>query len=348
MRHFSFTLILLLLWPVVVNAQDQLGLLTPIPPPVGVMMPVYAGPRIGDIAPQFTLPPLIPRPDGKAWSSRAQMGQKAVLLVLIGESPVLTGQGNSPTALTISVVEAAEALEAQNVATVVVSQATGIKLSGLNPRFDGLTLRDEKSELNNYYSASPTGITLIGLDRAGFLRHVETLDTTAQVGAAMRRIGNVSPVLAEGLQAPDFTISDMNGRVRRLSELRGQKNLLLTFFPKCFTGGCANHLTSLQENLPAFAAADTEIWAVSVDSSEGKSGQREFARLLGLQFPLIPDTGRNLSILFDAARRPYNTAWRRTMLIDKDGFLRFIDKQVNVLTQGSDTLTKLRELGMAK
>jgi peroxiredoxin len=29
----------------------------------------------------------------------------------------------------------------------------------------------------------------------------------------------------------------MNGTVRRLADLRGQKNLLLTFFPKCFTGG---------------------------------------------------------------------------------------------------------------
>ena len=37
-----------------------------------------------------------------------------------------------------------------------------------------------------------------------------------------------------------------------------------------------------------------------------------------------------------------------SVLIDKDGIVRLIDKQVNVRTHGSDILAKMRDLGLAK
>ena len=80
-------------------------------------------------------------------------------------------------------------------------------------------------------------MTLVGIDKAGFLRRVEPLQDAQLLGASVKFMGDVTPRLEVGKPAPDFSIVDMNGQVRRLADLRGQKNLLLSFFPKCFTGG---------------------------------------------------------------------------------------------------------------
>ena len=149
-----------------------------------------------------------------------------------------------------------------------------------------------------------------------------------------------------GEVAPDFSVADMNGKVQRLSELKGKKHLLLTFFPKCFTGGCANHLSSLRDVYPQLQANDVEVLAVSVDPAEGEKGQRAFAEEWKLPFPLVPDTSRQLSMLYGAAQNNQQLANRMTVLIDKTGVVRWIDTDVQVQTHGADVLAKIGELGL--
>ncbi len=163
---------------------------------------------------------------------------------------------------------------------------------------------------------------------------VEPNANTAKTSTAALRVG--SP-------APDFAMTDSNGNPRKLSDLRGQKNLLLTFFPKCFTGGCAGHLASLQQTLPEFTRTDTEVWAVSVDPA---SEQVAFSAKLGLQFPLLPDTERELSLLYGAAQNKNDMAARQSVFIDKTGIVRWIDTDVHVQTHGADALAKINELGL--
>lgn len=213
------------------NAQE-----VPVPPvePIqGIVTPQYSGLRIGDIAPQFTLP----GEDGRLWSSYNQLGQQAILLVLFGNSPVLVGKEASPQAVLSSIAEAAAQLQKSNVATVAISYANGINLNKINPQFDSLTLRDDEGKLQHLFKGSPTALTLVAIDRAGFLRRIETVREPHKIGSLLLQVGDPTPKMEVGKPAPDFSIPDMNGRVRRLSELRGQRNLLLTFFPKCFTGG---------------------------------------------------------------------------------------------------------------
>lgn len=150
-------------------------------------------------------------------------------------------------------------------------------------------------------------------------------------------------VLKVGALAPAFTATDSNGNHWKLSDLRGRKNVLLTFFPKCFTGGCAGHLASVQAALPALEASQTQVLAISVDSVQE---QTDFAAKLGLQFPLLPDTERQLSMLYNAAQNKTDLAARQSVLIDKQGVVRWIDTNVHVETHGADVLSKIRELGI--
>ena len=153
----------------------------------------------------------------------------------------------------------------------------------------------------------------------------------------------VEPKLKLGELAPDFSISDMVGNPVKLSDFRGKKNLVLTFFPKCFTGGCAGQLASLQQEHRRIGGTETEIIAVSVDAA---SEQIAFATKLGLKFPLIPDTHRDICMLYGAVEQSTDLAQRMSILIDKQGIVRWIDTDVHVQTHGADVLAKLKEFGM--
>lgn len=303
----------------------------------------YSMPRIGDIAPQFasTL-------KGHTWNSHDALGQRAIELLLIGDSPVLVSDNTTPEKSLASVVTATKTLRGSGVETFISSSAVGIKLSGIDKNFDALAVPDNGDVLHDVFHPDSIALTLVAIDKAGFLRRMEVLRQPEKVGDVMQQIGDCTPQLAVGKIAPDFSLSDMNGRVRRLSELRGRKNLLLTFFPKCFTGGCANHLTALRDKWSNFDKNDTEIWAVSVDPAGGERGQLAFAARLNLPFPLIPDVGRNLSLLYGAADDPTEKSMRMSVFIDKDGIVRFIDKDVYVMTHGADVLDEMKTAGIIK
>lgn len=158
-------------------------------------------------------------------------------------------------------------------------------------------------------------------------------------------LGSPLPTVKVGQAAPDFTATDMNGKTWPLSKLKG-KNVLLTFFPRCFTGGCANHLSSLRDHQGEFDAAQTQMLAVSADPAEGEKGQLAFTKQWGFTFPLIPDTSRQLSKLYGAVQNDDELAARMSVLLDKNGVVRWIDTDVHVQTHGADVLAKIAELGL--
>lgn len=295
--------------------------------------------RVGEIAPVVALPDF----GGTIWNSQEQLGHSATLLLVGPSSPLSSDSATTTKAMT----KVGERLKSKSVVPVVVTpfpSSNWLKELGFVVlRANGA--RDEQKS-RSALDASSASLTIVAVDRAGFVRRVEAVRDLAAAANLMLQFGEFTPSLQEGHKAPDFSMTDMKGRVRRLSEVKGRKNLLLTFFPRCFTGGCTQQMISLQRSLPKLTANDTEVWAVSVDPAQGSSGQRAFAAKWGLQFPLIPDTGRNLSILYGAANSPNQLSSRMSVLIDKQGVIRWIDKQINVKTHGEDVLLKLCEMGL--
>jgi len=142
--------------------------------------------------------------------------------------------------------------------------------------------------------------------------------------------------------APSISAPDASGMKHSSESLRGKRAILLTFFPRCFTGNCTQQLTSLRDAYPQLQKAGVEVWAVTNDPADGPKGARAFARALKLPFPLVPDTERKISLAFGAVHTREQVAARMSVLIGKDGRIRWIDKQINPRTHGADVLARLK------
>ncbi|MFC9732568.1 peroxiredoxin [Streptomyces roseolus] len=136
-----------------------------------------------------------------------------------------------------------------------------------------------------------------------------------------------------GTKAPDFELKDNHGRTVRLSDYRGEKNVVLLFYPFAFTGVCTGELCELRDNLPTFVNDDTQLLAVSNDSIHTL---RVFAEQEGLEYPLLSDFWKHgeASRAYGVFDEEKGCAVRGTFIIDKEGVVRWT--VVNALPDARD------------
>lgn len=125
-----------------------------------------------------------------------------------------------------------------------------------------------------------------------------------------------------GTKAPDFELKDNHGRTVKLSDFRGEKNVVLLFYPFAFTGVCTGELCALRDELPAFENDDTQLLAVSNDSIHTL---RVFAEQEGLEYPLVSDFWPHgaVSRAYGVFDEDKGCAVRGTFIIDKEGVVRW-------------------------
>ena len=130
--------------------------------------------------------------------------------------------------------------------------------------------------------------------------------------------------LAIGDEAPDFTLNDQTRTPVTLSDLRGQKHVLIVFYPLAFSGVCTGELCSLRDSIESFRSDEVETFAISVDSSAATAA---FAAKEGYHFPLLSDFWPHGAVadrygVFNAEK---GLATRGTFLVDKQGIVRFAE-----------------------
>ena len=169
-----------------------------------------------------------------------------------------------------------------------------------------------------------------------------SLDIVGSVGAGT--LPALAANVALNAPAPNFSGTDLDGKTVSLASLRGH-NVLLTFFPHCFTGGCESHLASLRDADAGLQKSATQVIAVSTDDPPTVAA---FARELKLPFPVLSDTMRQIAFAYGAVQDAGEAPSRLSFLIDKQGIVRWIDTDVRVQTHGADVLAKIGELGLDK
>lgn len=136
-----------------------------------------------------------------------------------------------------------------------------------------------------------------------------------------------------GSEAPDFGLKNQHGELVRLSEFRGEKAVVLLFYPFAFTGVCTGELCALRDELPKFVNDEVQLLAVSNDSP---FTQRVFADQEGLKYPLLSDFWPHgeVSRAYGVFDEDKGCAVRGTFVIDKEGVVRWT--VVNALSDARD------------
>jgi peroxiredoxin (alkyl hydroperoxide reductase subunit C) len=127
-----------------------------------------------------------------------------------------------------------------------------------------------------------------------------------------------------GAQAPDFVLKDQNNQEVRLSDFRGQKAVLLVFYPLAFTGTCQGELCQVRDNVGDFANDSVQVLTVSVDSPYS---HKVWADQQGYDFPLLADFWPHGAVAqaYGVFNDVKGFANRGTFVIDRAGVVRFAE-----------------------
>lgn len=151
--------------------------------------------------------------------------------------------------------------------------------------------------------------------------------------------------LKVGDEAPDFTLASATteGPVT-LSSFRGNKNVVLAFFPAAFSGTCSAQMPSYEADLDRFRSYDTEVIGISEDN---KHSLTAWAKQLGVTFPLLSDffpQGKVVDLY--GVRHPSGVAERALIVVDKSGKIAWIHvhRPISEVPDSEEMFEALRKL----
>ena len=122
-------------------------------------------------------------------------------------------------------------------------------------------------------------------------------------------------VLAEGDQAPNFELQNMDGEKVKLSDFEGE-GVFLNFWGT-WCPPCKKEMPYIEKHYKEFKDKGVHVLSVNIGESEFKVDT--FIRQYGLTFPVVIDENKSVS------RNSYNVVpLPTTMLIDKNGVIQQI------------------------
>jgi len=100
----------------------------------------------------------------------------------------------------------------------------------------------------------------------------------------------MSARLSPGDPAPDFTLSDADGKQVSLADYRGRR-VIVYFYPAAMTPGCTKEACDFRDNLASLDGAGIDVVGISPDTPEKLAKFREAQQLT---FPLLSDPSRSV------------------------------------------------------
>ncbi|MEU7525736.1 peroxiredoxin [Saccharothrix sp. NPDC042600] len=127
-----------------------------------------------------------------------------------------------------------------------------------------------------------------------------------------------------GSQAPDFTLNDYNKQPVTLSSFRGERNVLLVFYPFAFSGICTGELCQVRDELATYESENVQVIGVSVDTP---FSLKAWAEQQGYTFPLLSDFWPHGEVAteYGVFNEAAGLANRGTFLIDTEGVVRYAE-----------------------
>lgn len=125
----------------------------------------------------------------------------------------------------------------------------------------------------------------------------------------------------------------------QLSAYRGQRRVVLFFFPKAFSPACTLEVRNFRDNYVRITQLNAELIGVSVDKPDR---QCRFALEEGLQFRLISDEARTLSEQYGVMWPVLRIDRRATFVVGLDGRIEDVfHHEVQVYRHLEDVIDRL-------
>jgi thioredoxin-dependent peroxiredoxin len=147
-----------------------------------------------------------------------------------------------------------------------------------------------------------------------------------------------------GKPAPDFTLSDQQGKKVTLSKLKGSP-VVIYFYPKDDTPGCTKEACAFRDAFAEYEKAGAKILGVSPDAVESHV---KFIKKYELPFTLLADTETKVCESFGVWKeksmygKKYMGVERTTFVIDSKGIVRQIFPKVKVDGHSDEVLEAVK------
>jgi peroxiredoxin len=128
--------------------------------------------------------------------------------------------------------------------------------------------------------------------------------------------GTASSAIAPATPAPDFTLNAMSGANMRLKEQRGR--VVMVNFWATWCAPCRQEMPQLNRLYEKYRSSGFMLLGVNVDDDPSKAA--EVASKLGVTFPVLLDSSKSVSKLYDLSTMP------STVLIDREGTVRYVHR----------------------
>lgn len=150
-----------------------------------------------------------------------------------------------------------------------------------------------------------------------------------------------------GNKAPAFTLLDQNGEKVSLKDFKGEKNVVLYFYPKAMTPGCTTQACGLRDAKSALLKLDAVPIGISPDPV---ARLKKFEDKENLNFTLLADEDHSVAEKYGIwglkkfMGREYMGIIRSTFIIDKEGRFAHILDKVKTKSHDSDVIELLETL----
>ena len=152
-------------------------------------------------------------------------------------------------------------------------------------------------------------------------------------------------VLDEGDIAEDFVLSAHDGTTVELASYKNKKNVILCFNPKNHLFGCPSKKVfdmakSVISVYSEIESTDTVLFAISIDNVDS---QAKFVDEYKIPYVHLSDTEKNTCKLY-AGLNIAGLGKRSTFVIDKEGLIRKVFRDIDVKSHGQQILDSLKQL----